>query len=415
VAGVTLATLSAILKEIYEGEVREQLNNDVVGLRRIEKSSQGIESTVGGKYVTFPVHYGRNGGIGARREMEDLPIAGSQSTAAARVGLKYLYGSMQLSGQAMELADSNTQAFISALNLEKQGLTDDLLKDLNRAVYGTGNGAMGVVSNVGAGTVATLSSGAQYFNVGDIVDVWAAAALAADTPPPKNGAASPLTVTAVNASANQVTLSGSVTFAAGDVITRYGSANREWTGLGAICQNSGVLYNIDPAVVDKWRATVDANGGTPRALTEGLIIKNVDAARTNGCKTSVLLTTLGVRRAYFQLLVQQREFVNTSQDNKSFEGGFVGLAFTTDAGEIPLVADIDAPTGKMFGLDESHIRMYRDADWSFMNRDGGLWRVVPGGGAGAIKDAYMATMFQYSELGTDRRGGHFQIQDLIEG
>ena len=410
-AGVTLATLSAILKEIYEGEVREQLNNDVVGLRRIEKSSQGIESTVGGKYVTFPVHYGRNGGIGARREMEDLPIAGNQSTAAARIGLKYLYGSMQLSGQAMELADSNTQAFISALNLEKQGLTDDLLKDLNRAVYGTGNGAMGITSTVGAGTVPVITSGMQYFNVGDIVDVYTAANLLADSAPK----ATALTVTAVNAAATTITVSASVTFAAGDTIVRTGSANREWTGLGAICQNAGTLYNIDPNVVDKWRATVDSNGGTPRALTEGLIIKNVDAARTNGCKTSVMLTTLGVRRAYFQLLVQQREFVNTSQDNKSFEGGFVGLAFTTDAGEVPIVADIDAPTGKMFGLDESHIKMYRDADWQFMNRDGGLWRVVPGSGAGAIKDAYMATMFQYSEIGTDRRGGHWLIQDLIEG
>lgn len=410
-AGVTLATLSAILKEIYEGEVREQLNNDVVGLRRIERSSEGIESTVGGKYVTFPVHYGRNGGIGARREMEDLPVAGNQSTAAARIGLKYLYGSMQLSGQAMELADSNTQAFISALNLEKNGLTDDLLKDLNRAVYGNGNGQMGVTSSTTSITTPVITSGMQYFNVGDIVDVYTAANLAADSTPK----ATALTVTAVTAGATTITLSAAVAFTAGDVIVRTGSANREWTGLNAICQNSGTLYNIDPNVVDKWRATVDANGGTPRALTEGLIIKNVDAARTNGCKTSVLLTTLGVRRAYFQLLVQQREFVNTSQENKSFEGGFVGLAFTTDAGEIPLVSDVDAPIGKLFGLDESHLKMYRDADWQFMNRDGGLWRVVPGGAAGTIKDAYMATMFQYSELGTDRRGGHFQLQDLIEG
>ena len=409
-AGVTLATLSGILKEIYEGEVREQLNNDVVAFRRLEKSSEGVTSEVGGKYVTFPVHYGRNGGVGARREMEDLPVAGSQATTAARVGLKYLYGSMQLSGQALELADSNTQAFISALNLEKNGLTADLLKDLNRAVYGNGNGTMGITSTVGASTTPAITSGMQYFNVGDIIDVYTAANLLADSAPKATG----LTVTAVTAGASTITVSASVTFAAGDVIVRSGSANREWTGLNAICQNSGTLYNIDPNVVDKWRATVDANGGTPRPLTENMIIKNVDAARTNGCKTSLLLTTLGVRRSYFSLLVQQREFVNTSKDNKSFEGGFVGLAFTTDQGEIPLISDVDAPIGKMWGLAEDHLKIYRDADWSFMNRDGGMWRVVPGGAAGTIKDAYMATMFQYSELGTDRRGGHFQIQDLIE-
>jgi hypothetical protein len=410
VATVTLSTLSAILKEIYEGELREQLNNDVVGLRRIERSSEGITSDVGGKYVTFPVHYGRNGGIGARRENEDLPLAGAQSTAAARVGLKYLYGAIQLTGQAMELADSNTQSFISALNLEKNGLATDLSKDLNRQVYGNGSGQVAATSTAAANTVATITSGMQYLNVGDVLDVITAANLASDTP---TFVAQGVQVTAINRAANTITLNTSVTFVATSVFVRSGAMNREWTGLGAICNNTGTLYNIDPNVVDPWRATVDANGGTARALTESMLIKNVDAARVNGCKTSVLLTTLGVRRAYFALLVQARQFVNTSQENKSFEGGFVGLAFTTDAGEIPLVADVDAPVGKLFGLDEKHIKMYRDADWSFMNRDGSLWRVVNGSG-GAIRDAYSATMFQYSELGTDRRGGHFQIQDLIE-
>jgi hypothetical protein len=415
VAGVTLAVLSAILKEIYEGEVREQLNNDVVALRRIEKSSAGITSEVGGKYVTFPVHYGRNGGIGARRENEDLPLAGNQSTAAARVGLKYQYGSLQLTGQSLELADSNTQAFISALNLEKNGLTNDLAKDLNRQVYGNGNGQMAVTSTVGAANTATITKGMQYMNVGDVIDIYTAANLAADAANGK-AAVGGVQVTAVNASAGTITFNGAaITLAAGDIIVRYGAQNREWTGLNAIVQNSGTLYNIDPNVVDKWRATVDANGGTARPLTESMIIKNVDAARVNGCKTSLLLTTLGVRRSYFSLLVQQREFVNTSQDNKSFEGGFVGLAFTTDAGEIPLISDVDAPLGILWGIDESHIKMYRDADWSFMSRDGSMWQRVNGTAAQSIRDAYSATNFQYSELGTDRRGGHFQIQDLIEG
>ena len=45
--GATLATVSAILKEIYEPRVRKQLNDDAVTLRRIEKSSEGVESNVG--------------------------------------------------------------------------------------------------------------------------------------------------------------------------------------------------------------------------------------------------------------------------------------------------------------------------------------------------------------------------------
>ncbi len=44
-----------------------------------------------------------------------------------------------------------------------------------------------------------------------------------------------------------------------------------------------------------------------------------------------------------------------------------------------------------------------------MDRDGSMWQRVVG------FDAYEATMFQYSELGTHRRNSHGVIQDLTEG
>ncbi len=53
--GATMSTVSALLKEVYEKDVQDQLNNDVVGFRRIEKTSEGVENGVGGRYVTFPL------------------------------------------------------------------------------------------------------------------------------------------------------------------------------------------------------------------------------------------------------------------------------------------------------------------------------------------------------------------------
>jgi hypothetical protein len=406
-----MSTLSAILKEIYEGDLREQLNNDVVGLRRLERSGSGITSNVGGKYVTFPVHYGRNGGIGARREMEDLPAAGNQATAAAQTGLKYQYGSISLSGQALKLADTNAQAFLSALELETNGLKTDLAKNLNQEVYRSGNGQVAATSTTTTGTTAVITSGWNNLSVGMLVDVYTAANLAADSTPIASGRK----ITAMDSTTNTVTLDASTAFVATSVLVRAGSANREWTGLAAIVNNSGILYNVNPSNVDQWRAVVDANGGSNRALTEGRIITNVDAVRTNGGKTSLILTSLGVRRAYFALLVQQRQFINTSRENKSFDGGFTGLAFTTDQGDIPIVTDVDCPPNTMWGLSEKNIKLYREADWSFMNEDGNMWVRVPGSTAGTWKDAYSATMFQYSEIGSDRRNVHFKIADLTEG
>jgi hypothetical protein len=111
-----------------------------------------------------------------------------------------------------------------------------------------------------------------------------------------------------------------------------------------------------------------------------------------------------VRRAYWNLLVQQRSFSNT----KEFDGGFSGLGFTTDQGEIPLIADVDAPYNSLFGLDESTFKVYQAKDWGFMDRDGSMWDRVPG------KDAYQAVLYQYSELGCDRRNANFVMRNVTE-
>jgi hypothetical protein len=399
-AGATLATVAGILKEVYEPGVRYQLNDDTIALKRIVKTDANVKSEVGGKYVTFPIHYKRNPGIGARRENETLPTAGNQGTTSARVGLKYEYGALQLTGQTMELVNTNYQAFADATDLELDKIKDDLAKDQNRQVYGNGTGAIATTSTAAASTTPLITSGIAQLQIGEILDVYTPANLAADSTPKIAG----ITVTNIDIPSGVVTMDTSVTYAAGDIFVRTGNANREWTGLGAIVQNSGILYNIDPASFPIWKAVVDSNSGTGRPISEGLILKNVDAVRTNGAKTSLLLTSLGVRRSYFNLLVQQRTYVGT----KEFTGGFTGLAFTTDQGDIPLISDVDSPPGTILGLSEKNIKVYREADWSFMDRDGNMWDRVPG------KDAYASMLYQYSELGTDRRNAHFRMSDIVE-
>src|SRR5215471_6457973 len=207
----TLATVAALLKEVYEPNVREQLNNDVTALRRIERSSDGIETTVGGRYVTFAVHTRRNAGIGARGEMEALPPAGQQGNAAARVGLKYLYGSIQLTGQSMELADKNFQAFTSVLEQEMSGLKSDLAKDLNRQVYGDGTGTVATTTAANTGSaganpfVANNAVGVMYAQLGEMVDVLDGTTLANATPTVK---ASNRQITAINTSTKTITFDG---------------------------------------------------------------------------------------------------------------------------------------------------------------------------------------------------------------
>jgi hypothetical protein len=394
--GATLTTATNILKEIYEPRIRDQLQNELTTSKRLEQTSEGVTADVGGKYVVFPIHTKRNPGIGARQEMENLPVAGNQGYARAQVNLAYLYGAVRLSGQTMELAKTNAQSFASVLDQEINGIQTDLAKDMNRQVYGTSVGALATISAVYTTTNTALTTNTQYLEIGQNIDIYDSTG--------STQRVTTRTITAIVKNTSFTFNGATATGAIGDIVVRQGNLNRETIGLQQIVSDVGVLYNIDPAVEPLWKSTVNQNGGTPRALSESLMIKTVDDVRVSGGKITAIFTTLGVRRSYFNLLEQQRQFVNT----KEFTGGFTGLAFTTDTGEIPVISDVDCQPNRMYFLNEKELKIYREGDWSFMDMDGSKWQRVIG------VDAYDATLFKYCQLGTHRRNSHALVSDVIE-
>lgn len=419
---VTMAVVDNILKEVYEDKLRDQLQSDVLTLRRVEKTSEGVSEDVGGKYVRFPIRTSRNHGMGARREYEALPTARTQGYASAQVNLAYLYGSIQLTGQTFELAERNPQSFASALQAEVNGLKEGLAKDMNRQVYGTSLGVLVTADDSLAGDahstteMVVLNRDAIYMEVDMYVDLWNASLAAFDP----NG---PFVITNIvdnggGDSTLTFTPAASEAVADTDTFRRQGSSidattGKEIIGFREIIDDSNTLFNIAPASVPVWKSEVDSNSGTNRALTEGRMIQMVDRIRVNGARPSVIFTSLGVRRSYFNLLSQQREFVNT----KTFTGGFEGLAFAGAGGEIPLIEDVDCPSNRMFFVSEKELKLYQAGDWSFMNRDGSNWQRVVGQTGGTINyfDAYTSMMFKYCQLGTHRRNAHGVIEDLTEG
>ena len=102
-AGGTLTTVDAILKEYYLGPVQEQLNNEVLLLSRLEARSEDLV----GKAAFVPLHTNRSAGIGAVAESATLPTAGNQSYARAEYDLKYLYGRIQVTGPSMAKTKSD--------------------------------------------------------------------------------------------------------------------------------------------------------------------------------------------------------------------------------------------------------------------------------------------------------------------
>lgn len=394
----TMTTVQAITKEIYEGQIREQLQNEIVGLRRIERTSAGVSSSVGGRFVTFPLRVRRNQGLGYRAENGTLPSSGSQGYVRATVGLKYGYGRIRVTGQLMELAESNFQAFASAMDQEMNGLKNDLAKDCSRIFYGNGSGR--VATATGANTTVTIPcTNTQYLQVGMVLDSYTGSTL------DNTG----LVVATITPNVQfTVTVAPGTAIANGDIFVRTGSRDLEPQGLASMVAATGSLFGIDPAGVTandspEWKSVVNANGGSNRALTEALMIRLTDDVRVNGGQTSLILTSLGVRRAYFNLLTQQRRYVGTT----NFEGGMTGLAFSNGR-DIPVVEDIDAPPNKLWFLDESTFKVYRESDWSWLDKDGNIWKWVTNA------DAFEAVMRQYWEFATDRRNANGLLDDITE-
>ena len=398
----TLASIDAYLKEVYTGKIRRQLNDSITTLKRITRSGSGISNDTPGKYVTFPIHVRRNAGIGSRNEMDALPVPGQQNYAAARVGLKHAYGGFQITGQAIDQAKKDEQAFAKSLDEEIERLRVDLKKDMNRQVYGNGSGGIGTVSAVVTSTTIPVTD-ARNFQVGEIVDLVTLPSTVVQT-------ARTINAISLAPGANTVTVSGAaITTVVGQIFVRTASLSKELTGFAAIVDNTGILYNINPTTEPEWTSEVDSNAGTLRALSEGLMIRMVDRIRTRGGKTTVIFQSLGVRRAYFNLLSQLRTIVN----DQKFDGGFTGLSFTTDDGEVPAVADVDAPLSTQWYINEDALTFYRDEEWNWLDRDGSMFKQLRD--ATGDYDAWYARLVERHELGTDRRNTHGKITDIIEG
>lgn len=394
---VQMSDLTPILKEVYEGTLNDQLNNATKAYSRLESSSRGVaDRPLGGKYVNFAIHTRRNTGIGARNEMEALPNPGQQKYAEGTINLKYQYAGIEVSGQLFQLASEKYQAFANAVEEEMSRIKDDIAIDRNRQFFGDGSGAVATVTAL-AGQNITFAD-AKYIQLGELLDVVTTAGAAI---------ASNLTVTAVNYDTNVVTVSGTTTgIAANHIAVRQGSWNREWTGLGAIVKDTGTLYGIDPNTEPVWKSPVIAHNA---AISEAVMKRIVDRITKQGGKTTVMWTTPGVERAYWQLLAGSRRFVNP----KDYAGGYTGLEFNAgNAGSIPMLTDWDCPSGNIIALNEKEIKLYRKKGFAFLDRDGSMW--YRKNNASGRFDAYGADLYEYSELGTSRRNTHGRITGVTE-
>ena len=442
-AGGTLTTVDSILKEYYLGPVQEQLNNEVLLLSRIEARSEDLV----GKAAFVPLHTGRSSGIGAVAESAALPSAGNQTYARAEYDLKYLYGRIQVTGPSMAKTKSDAGSFLQVLKGELDGVRADLTKDLARQIYGTGDGVIGTGTPDATTAVSHTITLANWeplkkgqFYVGQVVNCFVQSTGVATAGTLTDFTISAVSIVDVTTSTITVTSSSVAMTAVLVAITRSGSVtaaqalnhfnntsrSNEIDGLTRVVNvftpaaasaadgtyssatlataqgKSGSLGKIDAYSATYWdnQRTFGGTPGTAEALTIMRVQQAINLGRQKGAMPSAIITSLGVQREFYRLLQANQQFVAPGATD--YASGFSTLTYNG----MPVIADLDAPYGKMFILDESTLKVFSDQDWHFLDGDGQTLRQVAG------YDAYEAVMVRYMNMGATNRNRNVVINDI---
>jgi hypothetical protein len=404
-----LSNYDAVLKEFYEGVVRDAVNNEVVAFKELETSSREWS----GRRVLFPFKTARNSGVGARSEGGVLPTAGQQGYQNSIISSTYQYGRIQLSGQVLE---AGKNAFAAAMESEMKGVTSDLVNDLGRQTWGYGNGVLAQVASsataAGASAIGVHNRfnapghpGARYLYEGQLIDGGTIADPDADF--------SSAAVTGLVISANPATTADTIEAAsglsgvsAGNFIfnSLAGGSGVEMAGIQGliddfsatnIFSSTGFLgssvQNINRGSVSAFNSTVLANSSTERILDGNLMQQALDTIQIkSGMEADLIWAQHDVVRAFLESVASDRrystpEFAVGGSSKLSYEG-------------IPIIKDRQAPYNSCLVMKRDVLKLYKLSDFRFADQDGAILSRLGGSGA---TDAYEAFIRAYIQLGID--------------
>jgi hypothetical protein len=406
--------VTKILKEVYEGPVREQLNTRTYFLSKVKKNRKNFE---GGKYAVIPLHIGRNVGVGSRQEdagldgvYNQIPGAGNQQYDNAIYKVKYHYGQIKVTGPARSATKSNVGSFVRGIKSEMDGLQKDVAQDQNRQFWHDGTSVLTRCKTTTASANLEVES-TKYLQAGMVVDICNGSDGANIT----NGSA--VTISSIT-DADTAVLPAVITTDTNDVVIRTGTRNRtssttwksavESWGLEALCNNAnpGTTNGLDGA--SDSQSYVGGINRTGNLWWQTPMINMAGALTLDGMQQAfdqtdietdtvpgLILTNHAIRRKYLGLVTADKRFVN----ELSLDGGFKAL----DYNGVPMVVEKDASLtqtpqtlGRIYFLSMSAFEFHINEDWQWYDDDGAvLCRTATN------KDSAIATYFSYSQLGID--------------
>lgn len=391
---VTMANVGEVLKNVYLGPLRYQMNDQVNAfLAQIEKTSRFVSA--GDSMIKVPLRYGRVGGIGNRSDDGDLPTPNPRKTKQATLTTKNIFARFQITDKIMKASKSDVASFSNMLEQQIDDCRIDAQLDFGRQTLGNGTGALATIDSV-SDLVLTLKTGAgepgtMYFVEGMLVDIYTTTTK--DT--------SEAEVTAVDEAAGTITVSSATGAAQNDVIYLAGNKDLELSGLKYVFEESSI-YGLAKATYPWLTPTRTNVAGEIADVTIQTAIDKV--RRRAGSKINFLMGSAGVRRAYMNYLLATKNIVNSME----LKGGWSAISFTSGNTSAPLVVDDLLGPGKLYGLALDNWMLHQIDDWDWLNDDGAMLTRVTN------KAAYEATLAKYADLACDKPIGQFELYGIVE-
>lgn len=437
-AYAALDSLTEILKNVYGEGLRNQFEDEKLTYNQFPKSDR----RPGGNGYIFGVRYARAQGTGGRAESAKLPDPFTGKKDQGKIVPRYLYGSLRITGPAIEMAKSNTEAFVSSLSDEIDDIYQSIVVDLNRQAHWDGFGMLGRlsagVSYAGSTTWAGSFSndiGVMYMQEGMLVDIYATNGVSVYQQTATQGAIAqriltiaPSTNTVVFEApqtaylANHPFLSAYTTSAvtctlpAGCMAIKSGSREAAWastdtpveiTGLKGIFDDGTALDTFENISADDlpfWRANIVSNSAVNRELSIDLMLNACDLTRMrSGMNVSKIRMGLGQRRKYANLLLPDVRFAPTV-----LKGGYETLSFSGGDGSLEIVVDPLTQPNMIFFEPPDIIKKYELTPLGWGNLDGSQLHQRAG------YDEWDAFLRIYTALGCEQRNCLTLLSDLVE-
>lgn len=400
-----LTAMNAALKELYDGQVVENLvYADNPFLAMLKKNTD-----FGGKYKPVPIITGVSQG----RSSTFANAQGNQSPVQIESFLltrSVDYSVATLDNQTMLASRTDKMAFLEGSKLVIDGAIRSITNSLASAIFRSGTGSIGTIATVtttGAGPFTTVI---QLTNANDIVQFEMNMYLVASTTDGGTPSTDVIPITAVNRSIGTITITSAATpsgtWVAGSFLTVQGDTNLKVKGLAAWLPlvaptATDNFFGVNRSVDTVRLAGVNYNGSA-QSIEEASIDASSLLAREGG-KPNVMITNFASYSALEKSLGSKVQYVDLKGPA---EIAFRGIMVNGANSMIKVFPDRNCQsfTGYLLQMDTWCLESLNDAPQILRYGDGLEMLRVYNADAGEVRVGY------YAQLRTNAPGWNAVVQ-----